>query len=124
MLRPVLKRWKRAITAIIVGAVGFLSVPERAPRHEALAVQESTDRCESLIGMAPDASIEGRKVPATPLSGQAKPPCYREMDEREIGGACWQTTSKTPPCGALYEHGSNCYRVVYRPERQPTSITK
>ena len=62
------------------------------------------------------------KVPAKPEKGWKRPPCDGEMAEYAINGACWTETSKTPPCGRLYEHEGKCYRPMLAPPRRDSSI--
>lgn len=58
---------------------------------------------------------------ATPLPGQKRPPCNRDI-EVEVAGACWVQHTRKPPCPAgLYEGVGVCLLPV-KAERPATSV--
>lgn len=61
-------------------------------------------------------------LPAKPLKGQHKPPCY-EGSEVEINGGCWVTLEKRAPCPKGYaEHEGKCYMPSREPAPEPRSV--
>jgi hypothetical protein len=60
-------------------------------------------------------------VPTSPEEWQKKPPCDPEQDERQINGACWQATSRKPPCGPLWRHQELCVRPIAKAKPHPVS---
>lgn len=71
----------------------------------------------------PEPSRSGlrHEMPKTPLPGQARPPCGRNV---EINGACW-TRPSAPPCDEReYEWQGRCYSPVLAPPFPATSQQK
>jgi len=51
--------------------------------------------------------------PATPVKGQAAPPC--QAVEEAINGGCWVRTTFKPPCPPeLFEHGNGCFIAILK----------
>lgn len=92
-------------------------------RSQAPVDTEGARREKALTASAPDAGASEKNllVPPKPDSWMKKPPCDEGMDERPINGACWQGTSKHPPCGELYRWGEGCYRPLIPPKKEPVS---
>lgn len=111
-----------AASSLAGGCVYRQEQVEKVP----LAVPVSPVAGESLSrGVDDKAPVPMRKlIPDKPEPWQARPPCMTDYDERAISGACWQATSKKPPCGALYEHRGECFRPIQKTEREPSSISE
>lgn len=60
-------------------------------------------------------------IPEEPEPWQKRPPCDAEQDERLINGACWQATSRRPPCGSLWRHEDLCVRPIAKAKGRPVS---
>jgi hypothetical protein len=79
-----------------------------------------------VTDVSPDAGpapVGGRKIPLTPVSGQAKPPCTTPRAQA-INGGCWVEIAGGAPCEDTYwEHGGKCYIPVQTKKPIPTSIT-
>ena len=82
---------------------------------------------EGLIDLRQDGGPPVRRgIPNKPASWQKRPPCPKEMGEREISGACYfriHPDDMKPPCRSpAMEHGEFCWRAVAKPPREPSSI--
>lgn len=78
---------------------------------------------EAFVGAgvpAGPAPVE-KLIPMKPEPWQKKPPCDADQDERQINGACWQATSKRPPCGTLYRYEDLCVRPMAEAKPKPVS---
>jgi hypothetical protein len=104
-----------------LGAVACGTTGGTATLAEAVSEEAATSVDHSPAG---NLKVE-RPIPSKPLDWMKKPPCSPDMDELEIRGACYQATSRKPPCGLLFRHGDKCYRSL-KPDapasKEPSSI--
>lgn len=112
--------------AVVTGLLGSCS----APKHvESATVPLATPaEADALMDMGPDGGTGRLRIPTKPYDWQKRPPCPKEMGEREINGACYfrmHPDDMRPPCLApAIEHDGQCYRTIAKAKKEPTSITR
>lgn len=81
-----------------------------------------------MVDLRQDGGVEtSRPIPKKPQEWQKKPPCPKEMGEREIYGACYfriHPDDMRPPCKSpALEHADFCWRAVAKLQREPASVS-
>lgn len=116
---------ERATLAVLLVYVGSGLMASCAPRRTvdvpATVVRPREEGALADTGKPQDAQPVERLIPDAPEPWQKKPPCDEEQDERAINGACWQATSRRPPCGPLWRNGDICLRPIAKSKPQPFS---
>lgn len=118
-----LNKWSVvAAIAVLSALAAFSCAPQRPVVPASVMVQPVEAEALADTGPKDDPAMPVAKlIPATPEPWQKRPPCDEEQDERLIGGACWQATSRRPPCGTLYRHQELCVRPIAKAKPRPVS---
>lgn len=124
-----LERSVRAVLLLCMALLPALACLSRAPSVSIPPELPSgpIPHEESVVDLQADGGAPVRRgIPKEPADWQKRPPCPKEMGEREIRGACYfriHPEDMKPPCHApALEHGDFCWRAVAKLQRSPSSI--
>lgn len=103
-----------------------LGLSYRTGRAEATQAEPELAQEDAIVDIRQDGGPVRRGIPSKPADWQKRPPCPKEMGEREIKGACYfriHPEDMRPPCTApALEDGEYCWRAIAQPQREPASM--
>ena len=97
-------RWQWALLVVMVTGC-----------EEMRPVEQPVEPVDCTLAAIADESI----IPLAPgvLTSEKLPPCDPELEEEEIGGACYMRVNRKAPCGdKLREYKGQCYRALGVPK--------
>jgi hypothetical protein len=115
-----------AVYALVMGAQLRCTPAHRTAAPDPLVV-EPLNQEEGVVDIRGDGGVPVRRgIPPKPSEWQKRPPCPKEMGEREINGACYfriHPDDMKPPCASpALEHGEFCWRAIAKLQREPSSV--